>query len=208
VFARLRAGRHDAPATAIAVAGVSVAMDGEPVCGDAWGVAHQSDGAIVLIADGLGHGVYASEAARTALHRFDALTYRSSVDSLQAMHDGMRHTRGAAGAIADIRRGARLVKYAGVGNIATAFLQGTSTRQAVSHNGTLGHDVRVIREYAYPWSPDTTFVMHSDGLTSRWSLDGYRGLRQRHAAVIAAVLYRDHARGRDDVTVVVGREAA
>jgi hypothetical protein len=52
------------------------------------------------------------------------------------------------------------------------------------------------------------FVMHSDGLSTHWSLDDYRGLRQRHPAIVAAVLYRDFSRRRDDVTVVVGREAA
>ena len=34
-------------------------------------------------------------------------------------------------------------------------------------------------------------VMHSDGLTSRWSLDAYQGLLSRHPALIAGVLYRD-----------------
>ena len=43
---------------------------------------------------------------------------------------------------------------------------------------------------------------------SHWSLDGYPGLRQRQPATIAAVLYRDFSRGTDDVTVVVGKEAA
>jgi anti-sigma regulatory factor (Ser/Thr protein kinase) len=206
VLARLRADRRSPLPTAIAVAGVSVPMEGETVCGDAWTVSHQADGAVVLVADGLGHGLHASEAAQTALRTFEPMHYRGSVDSLQAMHAGIRHTRGAAGAIAEIRRGAHVAKCAGVGNIATAFCDNGSIRQAVSHNGTLGHEARVIREYMYPWSSRTTIVMHSDGLTSRWSLDGHRGLRQRDAAIIAAVLYRDHSRGRDDVTVIVGRE--
>jgi hypothetical protein len=49
-------------------------------------------------------------------------------------------------------------------------------------------------------------VMHSDGLASHWALEHYRGLRLRHPAIVAAVLYRDHRRHRDDVTVVVSRE--
>ena len=81
-------------------------------------------------------------------------------------------------------------------------------RHAVSLNGTLGHGVRRFREYSYPWDPRALFVMHSDGLGSRWSFDEYRGLRQRHPALVAAVLYRDFAREHDDVTIVVGREAA
>ena len=46
-------------------------------------------------------------------------------------------------------------------------------------------------------------IMHSDGLSGRWDLDDHPGLRQRHPAVIAAVLYREHGRVRDDATVVV-----
>jgi hypothetical protein len=47
--------------------------------------------------------------------------------------------------------------------------------------------------------------MHSDGLQSRWSFDPYPGLAQRHPAVVAGLLYRDFARGRDDLTVAVVR---
>ena len=50
--------------------------------------------------------------------------------------------------------------------------------------------------------------MHSDGLSSRWSLDEYQGLITRHPAVIAGVLYRDCLRGRDDATIVVMRAAS
>jgi hypothetical protein len=45
--------------------------------------------------------------------------------------------------------------------------------------------------------------MHSDGLSARWDLRKNALLRSRHPAVIAGVLYRDHARPRDDATVVV-----
>jgi hypothetical protein len=47
--------------------------------------------------------------------------------------------------------------------------------------------------------------MHSDGLVSHWSLDRYPGLLQAHPSLVAAVLYRDFTRGRDDVAVLVGR---
>ena len=48
--------------------------------------------------------------------------------------------------------------------------------------------------------------MHSDGLLSRWSLDGYPGLMRRDPSVIAGVLYRDYLRTKDDVSVVVVQE--
>jgi anti-sigma regulatory factor (Ser/Thr protein kinase)/serine/threonine protein phosphatase PrpC len=206
VFSRLRSERHAAP-TRMVVAALSIPKPGEEVCGDAWVANQQASGATLVIADGLGHGVYAAEAAAAAVSAIDARRYQSAAGTMQAMHDGSRHTRGAAAAVANIDRESRTVRYAGIGNISTAILHNGTTRQAVSHNGTLGHEARVIREYQYPWQPDSILVMHSDGLATHWSVDNYRGLRQRHPAVIAAVLYRDHNRGRDDVTVLVGREA-
>jgi hypothetical protein len=208
VFCRLRAGRQPVTASArMVMAALSIPMRGEDVCGDAWVAEAQEGGATLVIADGLGHGQYAAEAAAAAVMAIDASRYQSTAGALQAMHDGSRHTRGAAAAVATIDREGRTVNYAGVGNISTAILHNGTMRQAVSHNGTLGHEARVIREYQYPWHADSMLVMHSDGLATHWSLDDYRGLRQRHPAVIAAVLYRDHSRGRDDVTVLVGREA-
>jgi hypothetical protein len=47
--------------------------------------------------------------------------------------------------------------------------------------------------------------MHSDGLSSSWTLDKYPGLATFHPALIAAILYRDLSRHRDDSTVLVGK---
>jgi len=90
-----------------------------------------------------------------------------------------------------------------VGNIAGFILGGERPRAMVSHNGILGHEARRIQEFTYPWPPDSTLVLHSDGLTTHWSLDGYPGVIRRHPGLIAGLLYRDFRRAHDDVTVVV-----
>ena len=61
----------------------------------------------------------------------------------------------------------------------------------------------------YDWPAGARLFMHSDGLTSRWTLDSYPGLASRHPAIQAGVLWRDCVRGRDDASiVVVARSAA
>jgi hypothetical protein len=98
----------------------------------------------------------------------------------------LRHTRGAAAALAEIRLKPRVVGFAGVGNILATIFLAAAVRHAVSTNGTLGHLAPHFREYSYPWEPGALFVMASDGLTSHWSLNDYQGLRQRHPTATAA----------------------
>jgi hypothetical protein len=72
----------------------------------------------------------------------------------------------------------------------------------ISLNGTAGHIARKVQAFDYPYNGGIV-VMCSDGLATNWSLDRYPGLTQAHPSLIAAVLYRDFGRRRDDVTVAV-----
>jgi anti-sigma regulatory factor (Ser/Thr protein kinase) len=207
VVARMRAGRVAGARTGpLDVSGVSVAKDGEMVCGDSWQVLHQPDGALTIVADGLGHGLKAGEASAAAIAAIDPRKGAAVSERLRDVHLGLQHTRGAAAGIAEVRPESGTLRFAGIGNIAAAVSRVGMTRHAVSLNGTLGHEARQFRDYTYPWERDGLLVMHSDGLGTHWSIDDYPGLRQRHTATIAAVLYRDFNRHRDDVTVLVGRE--
>ena len=75
----------------------------------------------------------------------------------------------------------------------------------VSMNGTVGHSVARLQQLTYPWDRNSTLIMHSDGLTTRWNVEQYSGLASRHPALMAGVLFRDFRRERDDATVLVTR---
>jgi hypothetical protein len=47
--------------------------------------------------------------------------------------------------------------------------------------------------------------VHSDGLESRWSTERLLPVLGRHPVLAAAILLRDHCRGRDDATAAVLR---
>jgi hypothetical protein len=98
------------------------------------------------------------------------------------------------------------VRYAGIGNIAGVLAAPEKTQFMISHNGTLGHEAIRFQEFTYPFPEGSILVMHSDGLTSRWNLQTYPGLRLRHPSVIGGILYRDSSRHRDDVCVVVAKD--
>src|SRR5262249_34558108 len=166
VLARIRARRAPAHPSPFVIAGVSVAKKGETECGDCWAVVEGPESIVAAVADGLGHGHFAAEAAGAAIATLRARSYADCAAAVSAMHDGLRHTPGAAGAVFELRRGQRVMKFAGIGNIAAVVLANGATRQTVSHNGTLGHKMAQVREYSYPWQAEALIVMHSDGLVS------------------------------------------
>jgi anti-sigma regulatory factor (Ser/Thr protein kinase) len=199
-----KSGRKIPP---IQVGVVSEPIRGEEVCGDGWYARDSPSGALLMVVDGLGHGPFASEAAREA-ERVAASSEETSLKGiLTDVNDALKKTRGAAGAVAriDLERG--LLTFAGIGNVCAAIVSKGVGRGLTSHNGTLGHTMERIQEFTYPWSPESILVMHSDGLVSRWELERYPGVWNKPASVIAALLHRDFVRGRDDVTVLVAKVA-
>lgn len=191
----------------LVVGGTCLPVAGETVCGDAW-VMHERPGrALVALIDGLGHGPGAAEAARVGVEVFARHPDLAPAPLIEAMHLAMRATRGAAVGVAELDLGRRVLRFAGVGNIAGTLIADQGTRSVVSHGGIVGSECRKVQEFEYPWFAGTLLVLASDGLQTQWKLDRYAGLVLRHPALVAATLYRDWARGRDDSTVVALREA-
>lgn len=189
------------------ISGISVAYPGESVCGDAWHhIAHNSHD-LFLVADGLGHGLQAFEAAIQGVEIFKKAQAQSPSAILELAHGALRSTRGAAMSILSVDRQRQVITYCGVGNIAGCMLLGNDRQSnLVSQNGTIGMEARRFQEFSYPWIADGILVLATDGLGTRWDLASYPGLLNRHSGVIAATLYRDFKRGRDDVTVVVAKD--
>ncbi|KAF1036503.1 MAG: Serine/threonine-protein kinase RsbT [Herbaspirillum frisingense] len=188
---------------------VCVPLAGEDSCGDAAWAAASDDDAVAMISDGLGHGEAAAAASDAALELMPGLGFAlPPADLALRMHAVLQKTRGAAIAIARVDAQAGMVTFAGVGNIAACTIGGGERRHLVSLNGIVGHNLRKAQQFEAAWRDGMLLVLHSDGLTNRWSLDAYPGLEQAHPALIAGVLYRDFCRGRDDISVLVIRRGA
>lgn len=191
------------PADELELGAVCVAKTGEEVPGDGWLLRTAGDYRTILVVDGLGHGPDAARAARAATDSFAKQPSVAPATLMQICHVALAPTRGAAGAAARVDPAKKQGSFAGIGNIACRVESSGERRQLVSHAGTLGHVMRRVQEFAFDFPTGALLILHSDGLTTRWSSADYPGLLTRHAGLIAGVLYRDHERGRDDVTVVV-----
>jgi len=183
-------------------AALSTPAPGETVCGDVWRIRDAEAEIAIMVADGLGHGPLAADAAEKAAAVFDAGDFDSPKTFCERAHQALSGSRGAALAMAHAASSGAM-RYAGTGNISGALVQDGKSRGLTSQNGTAGVTVRRVQQFDYDWRADGVLIMHSDGLTSRWSLDAYPGLATRDPAMIAGVLHRDCTRGRDDATIVV-----
>lgn len=198
--------RDTAPAqSAYEIGSILVPKEGETVCGDSWTFEQQGGAALLLVADGLGHGPEAHRASASAIDVARRHPGHGAIRLMDLVHSRLRPTRGAA--VAAMRRepGSDTVSFVGVGNIGAWVLADGSRRAMVSHNGIVGHAVHKSQAYEYPWPVGGLLVAHSDGLETQWDLADLPGIMAAPPAFIAAALYRRHWRKRDDVVVVVVR---
>lgn len=191
------------PPRAGEVGAVVVPIPGETACGDACAFHCTPAHSAFLMVDGLGHGPHAADAAQEAVRVFQQMPQRSPKLAMQALHDALRKTRGAAIAIATLHRPSGRLGYCSVGNISTSLVRGGAVKLLPASNGIVGHAMRTLEEIALPWAGEGLLLMHSDGLRPQARFEAYPGLFARPPALIAGMLYGQQKRGRDDASVLV-----
>lgn len=181
----------------------------EQPCGDAWSVRFDRERLHLVLADGLGHGPAAAEAADAAVACFQQSDCEPQ-SYFTLAHERLRATRGAAVTLARIDLGRNQLSVTGVGNVEGRLWHGGHTQGLSGRAGTIGVNPRLptLRTSTADWAHDAVLILHSDGLRGHFDPSTLPGLMQRDPALIAATLHREQARGRDDVSVVVVRNAA
>ncbi|MCW2864306.1 MAG: magnesium or manganese-dependent protein phosphatase [Actinoallomurus sp.] len=204
------------PSGLIEVGGVITPHPDESAVGDGFGLAWETHRMTVGVVDGLGHGVEAAEARQAALELLEQQPALGSAGLLREIDEGLRVTRGAAAAIAQIDGWSRQLSFAGVGNVTGRLFRPRADQTLISRPGILGagHGVgvaarpRLHRLVSADWIAPAVLVLHTDGITSRWDPADYPGTDHHHPAILAALIWRDALRGGDDATVVVVRTSS
>ncbi|MES2431440.1 MAG: ATP-binding SpoIIE family protein phosphatase [Bacteroidota bacterium] len=194
------------PSLPIEVKGIMLPKLGETKCGDNWDIVLKGNSLKMCLADGLGHGEHAAEAAVAALISFKATLKNEPAVALRTMHALIKKTRGAVVTIAYLDITKMKLFYCGVGNISGKVI-GLRNRSFLSYNGIIGHTIpNTINDHNYDWEENDILIMHSDGLNTRWDMQKYPMILKHDSTILAAALYKDNNRGNDDVTVVVIRK--
>jgi negative regulator of sigma-B (phosphoserine phosphatase) len=183
---------------------VNRSKPGNKVSGDAY-LFHEDQGStLVALIDGLGAGHAAHEAAACARACIMQNADATLTEMLRRCHQALRSTRGAVIMLMRVIDAEQTVSFAGIGNIGVKVFSDTPIKP-LSRNGIVGYRMHNIREYSYPYARGDVFILHSDGISTRftvdedWVRDPSTDL-QRIAGEIA-----DHFGKDDDATVIVIR---
>lgn len=178
---------------------------GRAISGDAYLIREEEDATLICLADGLGSGEAAAEAAQAVIHCVEANSTLSLSDVMATCHRALRGTRGAVVALMRIDFTESTVTFVGVGNIGVHVRSGAPVRP-ISKNGIVGYRLPTLREFTYPYAPGDLLVLYTDGISNRFTLDGAVWLNDvQDVQVLADDIAQNFGKESDDVTVVVAR---
>jgi anti-sigma regulatory factor (Ser/Thr protein kinase) len=185
---------------------VVVPKPGEEKCGDAFHCRIGSHAVRLFLGDGLGHGAEAAVAVNTAIQVFKTCRDESAADIIKELHRGVRKTRGLVGTAALYLKGEKRWRICGVGNICTRLINGIEMKNSMAYNGIIGHNIpNSMKDQEIDAENAQVILLCSDGIKTKWDLAKYPGILKHDLSILAAVIFKDHARHTDDMSVVAVR---
>ncbi len=182
------------------------AKQNQSVSGDIYLVREHSETRLLVgVIDGLGGGQEAARAAHAAEEVIEKHEEWPLQDLVQRSHTALHATRGAVIGLLRLDQQGHRASFVGVGNIGVQVYS-RQTIKPISKNGILGFRLPALLELHYVYDPGDIFVLYSDGISSRFALDGQIDIRQP-AQQIADQILAIYGKYTDDATVVVIKTA-
>jgi len=185
---------------------IVVFKPGETTSGDGFVFKKTDQYVKMMLADGLGHGPEANKAVKEAAAVFKVFPDYSPTETLRFIHNSIKKTRGAVINITGYEAGKKMWTTAGVGNIALRLIGPGTMRNHMSYNGIVGHNIPgSMNDQQYPADQFNQVMICSDGIKTRIELTKYPQIAKHDQAVLAAAIYKDHARKNDDMSVIMAK---
>ncbi|MGC8875126.1 MAG: SpoIIE family protein phosphatase [Chloroflexia bacterium] len=182
------------------------AKAGSRVSGDAPLVVERGRYTVIALADGLGSGEKAAHSARLAVQGVEELATEALQDILAYCHYTILAAGGVGVMMAILRLDpiARALEFCGVGNIR---FQAHSREpiQPIVRYGYLGVRLPSLHVYRFSYTPGDAFVLHTDGVSTRFHLHNHIADLQDGAQSLAERILGQYGKEHDDATVIVVR---
>jgi len=182
-------------------------MPGAHESGDLHVVHEFSEGLLIGVMDGLGHGPEAAVASRRCASILTEYAGEPLGEIVARCHEGLRGTRGAALSLCTFKEGASAWSWTGVGNVYGVLLrEGDGPRRQrellLQQNGVVGSHMPKPVVSTLAAVPGDVLILATDGVRT----DGFHELHpQGTPQGIAERILEGHATGTDDALVLVAR---
>ena len=93
--------------------------------------------------------------------------------------------------------------FGSVGNVESRLLSSSAPANFLIRRGIVGVNAPEPVVTEHPWKAASLLVLHSDGLSTRWSWKDFPGLELQTATVISQRLLKALDKGEDDATAMV-----
>jgi hypothetical protein len=182
-------------------------LRGEVESGDLHIVIPRPRGAIVAVADGLGHGYEAALASKVAVNTLSAHAHRPLLELVSCCHEALIRTRGVALSIASLDWGDEMMTWLSIGNVAGLLLragdQGKLEREHVlMRNGVVGHRLPPLRAATQQIHRKDLVIFATDGVREGFERDIRLAAPPQETADRILAQY---GKVSDDALVLVGR---
>jgi anti-sigma regulatory factor (Ser/Thr protein kinase) len=176
--------------------------------GDAFLMKQWDGHALVGVIDGLGHGPFAHRASSTARQYLETHFDQPLQKLFRGAGRACRATRGVVMALAHFDFAREMVSIANVGNIEVRLVSESGTINPILRRGIVGLNApeAIVNELA--WGAKSILVMHSDGISSRWSWDQFEMTAKEGLGRLAQRMFQTLAKPEDDATVLVAGKAS
>jgi len=183
------------------------ALPGQTISGDLHFVRPLSDGVLLALVDGLGHGEAATAAARTAVTALD----RHAGERLSALvrhcHAALAGTRGVVMTVATLGPASGPLTWLAVGNVEGVLLRAnpppkTAPERALLRSGIVGYQLPALHSSTLSVSTGDLLIFATDGIRDGFANGLDHGDTPQH---LADDILERQFKGTDDALVLVAR---
>jgi len=185
----------------------TLALEGQSESGDLHLVKAVSDGVLIAVIDGLGHGEEAAAAARLAVGTLERYSEEPPLSLLQRCHVALKGSRGVVMSLARLDAERATMTWLGVGNVEGVlhhvdWSERSDRASLITRGGIVGSEVPAVQAAVIPVNPGDMLVFATDGIGNGFMSDiSTREDPQR----LADQLLSRYGKGTDDALVLVAK---
>jgi negative regulator of sigma-B (phosphoserine phosphatase) len=192
-------------------------LAGHAESGDQYLVKSISDGVLVAVVDGLGHGDRAAEVAKTAVATMDRYAHEPVISLIKRCHESLRGSRGVVMSLASFNVSKGTMTWLGVGNVDGMLLHADARtnsghKSLILRGGVVGYRLPTLRDTVIHPLPGDILIFFTDGIRSGFIKNQIQDPfskkkldKTKSAQQLADYIMAEYGRETDDALVLVAR---